>query len=106
MDTASSQAPKRAPICAFIATLLQLFAVSLAWLTYAHETAPTDGRQFGAIFMSFPLLDAIPFAAVGFAVASLLRRERFRWLGWLVLFSYGFPILYALIIALSTTTRQ
>ena len=53
--------------------------------------------------MSLPLLDAIPFAAVGFAVASLLRRERFRWLGWVVLFSYGFHILYALIIALDAT---
>jgi hypothetical protein len=106
MDTESQKVHRRFPICACIAAILQLFILTLTLLGPGRQTARPDGRELGGVFISFTVLDFIPLAAVALAVASLLRRERFQWLGWLLLFSYGFPMLYALLFAARTATRH
>lgn len=74
-------------------------------MSFRQSTADA-GQRFGPASIPFLVLDAIPLAAVCLAVAAIMRHERFRWLGWAVLFSFGLSIPVALIVSIDAALRH
>ena len=106
MDTATSRAQRRTPICGAIAAVFQLVSLSFGLVPPFRHFAADAAQQPGEGSIPFVVLDSIPLAALCLAVAALLRHERFRWLSWAILFSYGLPILLALVVTIYAAFRH
>jgi len=106
METGPPTAATRAPICGSLAAILWLVCLSVALVPSFRYVAFGAAEQPRDLSTALAVLDVIPLPMVCFAVAAILRRERLPWLSWAVLFSFGVPILLALIFAIGAAFRS